>query len=333
MRTLTPSPSSPVTPAEPPQFSIIVPTYEAASTVAEAVASALAQTYPAKEVIVCDDGSRDDPASALAPVMDRIVFFRQDNAGPSEARNAAIARATGEFIVNLDADDVLAPGNLAARAELLRRRPDLDIVCTNGAVTVGGETVKSFYQPDWEFEVDDQRAAILQRCFIIFWAARRSRILEVGGFDNRVSQAEDLDLWIRMIFSGSRAGLVDEPLATYRLHRDSLSTHPLGVLGARMAALEKALASGDLNQREAAIARGVIEGDRLDYRLAAATEALLERDPAARSQLRSLVTTRGLSRQARARAAIAWLAPGPARRLLTRRGQHTSGDVFLPPTG
>jgi glycosyltransferase involved in cell wall biosynthesis len=330
-RFLVPPAPADLPPATPPRFSVIVACYEAAETIAEAVESALNQTYPPVEVVVCDDGSRDDPAAALAPYMDRIVFFSQENAGPSEARNAAIARAGGDFIVNLDSDDTLAPTSLQARAELLRERPDLDIVCTNGEVVLDGEVLRHLYREDWTFEVEDQRTEILRRCFIIFWAARREKILAAGGFDPAITHAEDWDLWLRMIVAGSRAGFVDEPLGIYRLHHGSRSTANIGLLQARIGTLEKAISSGELNDEEVAIAQGVIDEDRSEQRLARVTAALLDRSPDARRLSRELMLSPGLGAAARLRAAVAWVAPGLARRALSRRPVQTAAGVELPP--
>jgi glycosyltransferase involved in cell wall biosynthesis len=315
----------------PPDFSVVIPTYESAGTIAEAVASALDQTYPAREVIVVDDGSRDGTAAALEPFMERILFIRQENAGVSSARNTGLSRASGDFIVNLDADDLLDPRSLEARAELLAERPDLDIVCTNGHVTLDGEIVRERYFPDWTFEIDDQRTEILRRCFIHFWSVRRSRLLEVGGFDPRISHAQDWDCWIRLIGSGSRAGLVDEALGAYRLRDGSQTSDRVRVFEGRIAALKKVIASGTLAPEESALAAKVLADDIVLQKLTRAREALLTGSPHRRRELRCLAIDREVPALSRLRASVAWVSPGLAHRILARRGHEIAGGVMTLP--
>jgi Glycosyl transferase family 2 len=330
-RFLAPEPPPDLAAAGPPEFSIIVPAYEAAGTVGEAVESALAQTYPAREIVICDDGSRDDLAAALDDFGDRVILIRQENAGPAAARNAAARRASGEFVANLDADDVLLPGNLEARAELLTARPDLDIVGSDGFVEVDGNVVRHLYRDDWRFETGDQRAAILERCFIaMHWAVRRSRLLEVGGFDPAISHGEDWECFIRLILSGSRAGMVDEPLARYRLQPGSLSSQAVESGADRLAIFEKTLGRDDLSDRERSLLAAKLEAARLELRLAQARETLLVGGPGSRDAARRLLFERRLPVGIRLRAALAWMAPKLARKLLRRRGTTTGAGVVLP---
>nr|MDQ3724416.1 glycosyltransferase [Actinomycetota bacterium] len=100
---LAPEPSAPVSPREEAaRFSIVIPTYQAAHTVARSVESALAQTYPAHEVIVVDDGSTDRPEEALRPFEGRIRIVRKENGGGASALNAGAAAASGDFMAILD---------------------------------------------------------------------------------------------------------------------------------------------------------------------------------------------------------------------------------------
>jgi Glycosyltransferase like family 2 len=329
-RFLAPAGVEPSGSVKPPTFAVIVPAYQSASTVGAALDSALGQTHPATEIIVCDDGSTDDLDGALAPYLDRIVLVRQEHSGISAARNRAIATARSDFIVSLDADDVLAPGNLAASAELLSLRPDLDIVCTNANVEFDGTVVRQMYRDDWRFEIADQRAAILRRCYIAFWCARRSRLLEVGGFDEAIASAEDWELWIRMILSGSRAGLVDEPLATYRLHHGSLSTQSVRLHTGRLATMEKTIASGQLSEDELAAMRALRDNEAFELSVARVRQAVLDRSPTARRESRRLLFASGMRLDIRLRAALSWVSPALARRVLARRGQQTAGAVTLP---
>ena len=100
-RFLAPPPERPAEPGPPPSFSVIIAAYQAAHTIGEAVESALEQTSPPHEVIVCDDGSTDDLAGTLTPYGGRIVLLRKENGGAASARNVALRAASGEFVAQL----------------------------------------------------------------------------------------------------------------------------------------------------------------------------------------------------------------------------------------
>ncbi len=178
---LAPEPERAVEPAPPPSFSIVIAAYQAAGTIGEALASAFAQTLPAADVVVSDDGSTDDLAAAVAPYADRVTFLHQANAGEGAAKNAAVREARGEFAVFLDADDVFLPERLEAFAELAASRPDLDILTSDAFLDLDGTVLRRCYDRGWSFEVDDQRGAILERNFVFGLAAvHRSRFLEIS---------------------------------------------------------------------------------------------------------------------------------------------------------
>src|SRR5690242_14976762 len=102
-----------------PSVSVIIPTYNRARFVGEAVASALAQTLPPLEVIVVDDGSTDDTADVVARLNDpRVVYLRQENAGPATARNTGVEAARGDLIALLDSDDRWLPRKLELQVPL-----------------------------------------------------------------------------------------------------------------------------------------------------------------------------------------------------------------------
>ena len=205
-----------------PTFSIVIPAYEASAVIGRAVRSALAQTEAAKEIIVVDDGSTDDLASALLP-FSQIVLLPSPHVGLPGVRNLALQRATGDFIAFLDADDELEPDFLAALNALAAYRPDLDILTTDSRFVVNGRLQGTFYQMN-AFPIDDQRMAMLGGSFITtLTAVRRSRLLEVGGFNARLKHGEDWECWLRLVLGGSRVGLVDAPLSRYHLHQAQMS--------------------------------------------------------------------------------------------------------------
>jgi hypothetical protein len=320
---IAPPPVEPVVPGAPPSFSVIIAAYQVATTIAEAIDSALAQTASADEVVVCDDGSTDDIERALEPYRDRIVLLMQPNGGEGAAKNAAARAATGEFVAILDADDVYLPERLAALGELASTRPDLDILTTDAYLEADGKVVRRAYDETWTFEVEDQRRAILERNFIFGHAAvRRSVLLDAGGFDESIRWTTDWECWIRLIFAGSRAGLVDEPLARYRLHEGALSSRRDEIARGRLATLEKTAgrqSSLGLTAGERETLGRSLEVRRRTAALEEAREVLRRGGPDARRRSLAIAMGRGYGARTRVRAAAAAAAPGVARRLMVRR--------------
>jgi glycosyltransferase involved in cell wall biosynthesis len=319
-----------VHPGEAPSFSVVIAAYQAAETIGEAVASALEQTSPPLEVIVCDDGSTDDVEAALAPYRERITFLPGEHAGAAAARNRALRVASGDFVVLLDADDVLLPRRLEALGELAVARPDLDLLSTDVYFDVDGELVGRFYDEN-PFPVADQRGVILKRCFVGWPAARRERLLAVGGFDESLVNGSDWDAWIRMILDGARAGLVREPLLRYRIRPGSLSSDRSRSLQARVALLDKILGHPQLTPDERKALAATRRRAHGRARAATARQALLERRPHARRHALSLAMGRGLALKTRLLALGAALLPDVGARVLARRRRNLpAGDERAP---
>jgi glycosyltransferase involved in cell wall biosynthesis len=320
-RFVAPAPDGSVPRGDAPTISIIMAAYQAADTIVESVTSALDQTVPPLEVIVCDDGSTDDLAAALAPYRERVVLLRSEHGGAASAWNHALRAAAGELVLRLDSDDVLLPGALEALRELAAARPDLDLLSTDVYFEVDGELVGRFYDEN-PFPVADQRAAILERCFVGWPAARRERLLAVGGFDESLRNGADWDAWIRMILDGARAGLVREPLLRYRIRPGSLSSDRSRSLQARVAVLDKVLSHSGLRPEER---NAVAATRRRAHSRAAATavrQALLERRPDARRQALALAIGRRLAFKTRMLALGAALSPDLGARVLARRRRN-----------
>jgi len=239
-----PEAATPVGRGERATFSIVIPAYQAAAFVLEAVESALDQTEPPHEVIVVDDGSTDDTVGALEPVRDRIVIFQRPHGGLSAAKNYGLERATGDFVSFLDADDVFYPQRLEAIAWLSEQRPDLDILTTEVWVTSrsDGKRLRKFNFEGNAFAVRDQELEILRRCFVFANAAvRRESLVTLGGFDLSLPRANDWAAWIRLLRAGSRVGTVTTPLGEYRQTPGSLTSNRAESLLDRVAVLKKIL--------------------------------------------------------------------------------------------
>jgi len=313
----------------PATFSAIVAAYEAAAYIGDAIESLLAQTLPPIEIIVCDDGSRDDLDGALEPYLDRIILLRKENGGEASAKNLAARAASGEFVAILDADDVYYAERIEAFAELSARRPDLDILTSDCLIVSGGRTVRNCYAGGYRFETGDQRKGILERNFVGpgHMAVRRERLLAVGGFDEAFRHATDWDCWIRLIFSGSRAGMVDQPLAEYRVRETSLASNRIRQFQGYVAVLEKAAARPDLVPEERAVANASLALQRRRLAVQEAWAALLAGAPEARRNVARIALDRRFPARTRLLAALVAGLPRSAGRRVARARRELAGGV------
>jgi glycosyltransferase involved in cell wall biosynthesis len=317
-----------------PTFSVLIAAYESAGFIHDAVQSALDQEPPPLELIVGDDGSTDDLAGALAPFGTAVRVVRIEHAGEAAAKNAAAAAATGHFLAFLDADDRFLPGRLAAIGQLAAEEPDLDVITTDAYLVHDGRVLDRCYGPGHAFAPADQRSAILRTNFVLgLSAVRRSRFVEVGGFDTSVLYTTDWELWIRLIFSGSRVGIVPKPLAEYRLHGASMSARRAAMSRGRLDTLARAAARSDLSDGE----RAILEETRRREQARLAREMLKQelsngtRSSARRRALRLLVSA-DQPFATRLKALASLLAPGTVSRQLQAedaRSFVTVGDRRL----
>jgi len=204
--------------ASPSLVSVVIPSFNGARLLAEAVESVLAQTHPAVETIVVDDGSTDDTPALVARWGDRIRYLRQANRGVCAARNAGLAAARGVYVTFLDHDDRFTPEKLARQAAVLDAHPDAGVVYT-GWRFIDAEG-RPFPPVAWPRHEGDVLAELVIANFVFLGAVmvRRSLLAETGGFDEALRGAEDWELWLRLARHGARWACVDAPLFEYRLH-------------------------------------------------------------------------------------------------------------------
>jgi GT2 family glycosyltransferase len=322
---LAPPPPPGSTPAgRAPTFSVIVAAYQAAETIGAALDSALNQTLPPVDVVVCDDGSTDGLDAALARFGDRVHVLRLANAGEGSAKNAAAREARGEFVAILDADDTYLPERLAALSELATARPDLDVLTTNARLEARGTLVRYCYGADWTFPVVHQRQEILRRNFVFGHAAvRRERLLAVGGFDETIRWTADWELWIRMILSGSAVGCVDEPLAVYNLHEASLTAQRSSLTRGRIETLDKTARNPALSGEEQEIVSVARRAATRELALIELRDSSSVGGAVLRRRALVVASDRGHGVMTRLKAAAVFAAPRLASRLLRRRAKQT----------
>ena len=208
--------------AVPGLVSVVMPCYNSADFLAEAVDSVLRQRHGAVELLIIDDGSRDDSPRLMRTLEKAhpasIRCLCQPNRGPYQARNLALAEAKGEFIAFLDADDYWDADFLEKLVTRIRTS-DLDLAyCGWQNVGVEGGFADPYIPP--AYEQGDAVALALNACPWPIHAAvvRRELMARLGGFSERRFTSMDYDLWLRAIALEPRIGRVADVLAFYRWH-------------------------------------------------------------------------------------------------------------------
>jgi glycosyltransferase involved in cell wall biosynthesis len=210
------------------EVSVVIPAYNAARTIGKTVDTVLAQTFPDFELIVVDDGSKDDTADIVEAVGDsRVTCVRTQNGGVSVARNRGLERASGRYVAFLDADDAWKPAKLERQHAAMKANPDVGVSFPATVV------VDDDLRPTAAHEAvhrDDYTAALLLEGNIIAGSAssvmaRASLFDEVGGFDPSLSLCADWDMWLRLSAAASFVP-IDEPLALYRSIPGTMSSDP-----------------------------------------------------------------------------------------------------------
>ncbi len=207
-----------------PLVSVVIPTYNRERLVQEAIASVLAQGYPALEILVVDDGSTDNTVSrvvTLGPPI-RVIPIRHSGR-PGLVRNVGIREARGELIAFLDSDDLWLPGKLERQLDYLAAHPDMAVVYTNEYVEDRGQRMM------WtRFDNDAPRSRVFfhgggaSPCVQASSVLLRREVLEmVGLFNEGLSRYEGVELWGR-VSEQYALGFIEEPLVVYRLGVDSL---------------------------------------------------------------------------------------------------------------
>lgn len=313
-----PQPARAVAPADrEPTVAVVVAAYNASATIEESLRSALDQTRPPDEVVVCDDGSddADQLARVVAGLGPRVRLVAVPHGGEAVAKNAAVAATSSEVVCLLDADDVYEPGRLAAIATAMRDRPDLDMVTTDAWHERDGAVLLRHYDVN-AFPVTGQREAILEANFVFgLVAVRRTAWDAVGGFDRTLQVGADWDCWLRLVLSGHLVGLVDEPLARYRLSGASLSGNRARAMRARVLLLDKAAREQRLTDGERAVLRRSRRHWLRAAVLAEAREAVAEQRHDARRRCLTVVATPGVPAATRAKHLLGAACPALAHRV------------------
>lgn len=207
-----------------PLVSVIIPTYNRAGLIGQAIENMFEQTYPNLEVIIVDDGSTDNTKEVLTSYGSKIRWISQQNAGPSAARNRGLAMAAGEIIAFQDSDDTWHPSKIARQVSLLERAGNSVVccICNTDIQSPGGKVITSFdnapIRTIYEEGLWTNVAEVLTTRFVLFnqAAAIRKEVLNrIGGFDESLRYLEDSEFPLRLSLEGPWA-FIRTPLVLQR---------------------------------------------------------------------------------------------------------------------
>ncbi len=208
---------------EPPTVSVIMPAYNSARFIGEAIESVLGQTWPKTELIIIDDGSTDETASIIKSYGDRVRYVYQQNARQAVARNAGIAISKGEYLAFIDADDVWGEEKLQKQLDKFQSNPSLGLVSCSTieidefskqigvkSTNLRGKALRSILLGEGAAGINGSSPLI-----------PRQVIESVGLFDPELTPVEDTDMFCR-IAARYPIDYVDEPLVLYRSHSGNM---------------------------------------------------------------------------------------------------------------
>lgn len=294
-----------------PRFSVIIPAYNSETTLARAIDSVLAQSYPAQEIIVVDDGSTDRTFEVVARYGEKVRYIRQDNAGVSSARNHGAQAASGDWLAFLDADDWYYPDRLRLHAEWIQEDAALGFLTGDYDYRdeAGNLLGSSLLQHDagrmmLAKAAGSARVIMDQAPEIQAYVADhfgdthtlsvpRSMFLDLGGYPPGYKVCEDVHFLIRLVSRSHRIGVICAPLGVYLIHDSSATRrNPLAAQQENvrtLADLERLAQNFPLPVR-----RGVRQRmQSARYNLACALAKNAQRSAAVRAVLPSLVSNPG----------------------------------------
>lgn len=227
-----------------PLVSVIIPNFNYARYLPEAIDSVLNQTYAPVEILVVDDGSEDDSEAVVKAYGDRVRLIKQKNLGVAAARNHGVRESNGELLAFLDADDSWLPTKLSKQVERMLSDPELGLVhCGVEEVDPDGTSRRQLVagMEGWV----SRELLLFQRPVIINGGTlivSRASFDAVGGFDTRLSTAADWG-FCYLVAARQRVGFVPEPLVKYRIHGSNMHANIKAMEHDMLICYEKAFAT------------------------------------------------------------------------------------------
>lgn len=268
--------------ATSPTVSVIIPAYNAAKYVREALDSVFAQTFTSREVIVINDGSPDteDLERELNGYQEELRYLKQENRGAAAARNLGLRNASGEFVAFLDADDKWLPNFLEEQLEFLKSN-NADVVYSDALLTGESPSAGLTFmevQPSRGEVTPESLLALKVTVLTSTVLARKRPIFEVGLFHEALKRGHDFDLWLRLAKMGARFAYQRRVLAEHRIVATGLSGNTISKLQRTLDVLETIKARETLTESEAAALNGNMKRTLRELALESGKEKLLVRD-------------------------------------------------------
>jgi glycosyltransferase involved in cell wall biosynthesis len=265
-----------------PKISVVIPAYNVAAYIGEALASVAAQKFREYEVIVVNDGSPDtgEFEKAIRNHLEDVVYIKQRSAGAGTARNTAIREARGEIIAFLDADDIWLPDFLTSQYVFLQRN-SFDLVYCDAILFGMNSAYRRTFMETAPSKGEANFESILDlECNVITSGtmARRQAIIDAGMFETERVRAHDFHLWLRMAKNGAKVGYQHKPLIKYRVHLDGLSGDSISRVEREINAFERVRQSIEMTPRELAIVERRIAGLEADLAVEQGKGFLLQGD-------------------------------------------------------
>lgn len=225
-----------------PTVSVIIPTYNRAGYLREAVQSVLDQSFHDFEIIIVDDGSLDATREVAKNFEDnRIRYYYQANSGRSIARNRGLELAEGDYIAFLDDDDLYLPNKILCQLLYLENEPEVDLVVSGSQIIDENGKLISVLRT-WEVQPTLTLLSCLYACPIHTCAIliRRRSLLNFGiWFDPEMTLAEDSDFLIRLLYAGARFSWLSQIVSSYRIHSSNSQGNAAGYGQLRLKLLDK----------------------------------------------------------------------------------------------
>lgn len=205
--------------------SVIIPTFNRAEMLRDAIESVYCQTYGDWELIVVDDGSTDSTRKMVRAYEPRIKYVYQGNKGLSSARNLGISLSGGELIAFLDADDIWLPDKLELQVRMMRRSQDIGLVgCGAYLMNAAGQTIGEIRSKNYSSRHELLRDLYIRNVIVGSASGslvRRACFGTAGLFDETLRSAEDWDMWLRIARS-YEIRFIEKPLVKIRDHSDGM---------------------------------------------------------------------------------------------------------------
>ncbi len=251
-----------------PKISVIIPAYNTAEYIAEALDSVIKQKFREHEIIVINDGSPDSDQleRAIKMQLEDIIYIKQRNTGAGTARNTAIEHARGEIIAFLDSDDVWMPDFLASQYVFMERN-GYDMVYCDAILFGMRSPYRSTFMETAPSDGEANFESILDlKCNVITSGtmARKNVVVTAGMFETERVRAHDFILWLRMAKKGAKIGYQRKQLLKYRVHLEGLSGDMVSRAERELEAFCRVPELIELTENERSIVERRIAGLRAD---------------------------------------------------------------------